>query len=154
MDAATSLLRLPLPQQLARGTPRRHKVERTEVPEHKRTRHDEQEERSTTMYRTCRRTEKRWLAEDVDGLDPQYCRPGGPAIANHLTHHEVHYQVSRRRVASDARTRAQNIEEEMTKLVQDPLPLPLPQQPAKMTPQRLPNAQSSCDVRGWPGRAI
>ena len=51
-------------------------------------------------------TEKRWLAEEVDGLDPQYCRPGGPAIANHLTRHEVHHQVSRRRVASDARTRA------------------------------------------------
>ena len=66
-------------------------------------------------------------------------------------------KMSRRRVASDARTRArevQNIEEEITKLVQDPLPLPLPQQSAKMTPQRLPNAQSPCDVRGWPGGAI
>ena len=51
-------------------------------------------------------TEKRWLAEEVDGLDPQYCRSGGTAIANHLTLHEVHHQVSRRRVASDARTRA------------------------------------------------
>ena len=99
-------------------------------------------------------TEKRWLAEEVDGLDPQYCRPGGPAIANHLTRHEVHHQVSRRRVASDEGPEPQNIEKEMTKLVQDPLPLPLPQQTAKMTPQRLPNAQSPCDVRGWPGGAI
>ena len=32
--------------------------------------------------------------------------PGAPAIVNHLTRHEVHHQVSRRRVASDARTRA------------------------------------------------
>ena len=51
-------------------------------------------------------TEKRWLAEEIDGLHPQYCRTGGPAIANHLTRHELHHQVSRRRVASDARTRA------------------------------------------------
>ena len=36
---------------------------------------------------------------------PQYCRPGEPAIANHLSRHEVHHQVSRRRVASDARNR-------------------------------------------------
>ena len=48
-------LRLPLPQQLARGTARRVEVERTEVPEHRSTRHDAQEERSITMYGTCRR---------------------------------------------------------------------------------------------------
>ena len=35
----------------------------------------------------------------------QYCRPGEPAIANHRTRHEVNHQVSRRRVAFDARNR-------------------------------------------------
>ena len=30
---------------------------------------------------------------------PQYCRPGGPAIANHLIHRNAHNHVSRRRVA-------------------------------------------------------
>ena len=47
-------------------------------------------------------TRKRWLAEEVDGPDPQYCRPGGPAIANHLTRHDAHDHVSRRLDASDA----------------------------------------------------
>ena len=37
---------------------------------------------------------------------PSIVAPGRPAIANHLTRHEVHHQVSRRRVASDGRTRA------------------------------------------------
>ena len=31
----------------------------------------------------------------------QYCRPRGPAIANHLTRHDAHDHVSPRRDASD-----------------------------------------------------
>ena len=53
-------------------------------------------------------TVKRWLAEEVDILAPQYCRPGGPAIANHLTRHDTHNQVSRRRVALMQGTEVQN----------------------------------------------
>ena len=45
----------------------------------------------------------RWLAEEVEKLASQNCRPGEPGIANHQTPHEVHHQVSRRRGASDAR---------------------------------------------------
>ena len=44
-----------------------------------------------------------WLAEEVHDLDPQYCRPGEPAIANHQTHNEVNKELSRRLGASGAR---------------------------------------------------
>ena len=37
-------------------------------------------------------TEKRRLAEEVEGPTPSIV---APAIANHLTRHEVHHQVSR-----------------------------------------------------------
>ena len=47
-------------------------------------------------------TDTGWLAEEVHDLDPQYCRPGEPAIANHLNRHDAHDHVSRRRDASDA----------------------------------------------------
>ena len=46
-----------------------------------------------------------WLAEEVHDLDPQYCRSGEPAIANHQTHHEVNKELSRRLEASDAGNR-------------------------------------------------
>ena len=46
---------------------------------------------------------------------PQYCRPGEPAIANHLIRHEVQHQMSRRRVALVARNQFPKI----SKLVQD-----------------------------------
>ena len=39
----------------------------------------------------------------------QCCRPGGPAIANHLTRHDAHNCVSRRLVASDAEKRSPRI---------------------------------------------
>ena len=35
-----------------------------------------------------------------------YCRPGDPAIANHLTRHDAHNHVSRRPAASDAENRS------------------------------------------------
>ena len=50
-------------------------------------------------------TDKGWLAEAEEKLALQYCRPREPAIANHRTRHEVNHQVSRRRVAFDARNR-------------------------------------------------
>ena len=50
-------------------------------------------------------TGKRWLAEGVNSLAPQYCRPGWPAVANHLIRHDAHNQESRRRVAFDERNR-------------------------------------------------
>ena len=108
--------RLPLPQQLARRTPRRLEVERTEVPEHISTRHDAQEERSITMYGTCRRD---WKAMVGGGgrwsPTPSIVALGGLAIANHLTRHDAHDHVSRRRDASDAGNqspRAPNVQEE------------------------------------------
>ena len=50
-------------------------------------------------------TDKGWLAEEVENLPSQYCRPGEPAIANHQTHHRVNNELSRRLVASDAGNR-------------------------------------------------
>ena len=41
------------------------------------------------------------MAEEVHDLDPQKCRPGGSASANHLNLHDAHDHVSRRRDASD-----------------------------------------------------
>ena len=46
-------------------------------------------------------------------LLPQYCRPAGPAIANHLNRHDAHDQVSRRRVALDARNQSPRTSEGM-----------------------------------------
>ena len=43
-----------------------------------------------------------WLAEEVHKLALQYCRPEGPAIANHLTHHDALNQGPPTRDASDA----------------------------------------------------
>ena len=51
-------------------------------------------------------TIKRWLAGEVLELAPQYCRPGGPATANHLIHHDVLNKMSRRLGASGARNRS------------------------------------------------
>ena len=48
-------------------------------------------------------TSRRWLAGEVLELAPQYCRPGGPATANHLIHHAVLNKMSRRLGASGAR---------------------------------------------------
>ena len=53
------------------------------------------------MFWTSRRARQRRLAEEVDRLDPQQCRPGGPAIAIHLIRHTVYNQGARRRDASD-----------------------------------------------------
>ena len=97
--------RVPLPQQQAGMTPQRrtktilrklHPSECTE-PANSYTFHD-----PSRCSGPVGGTRKRWLAEEVDGLDPQYCRPGGPAIANHLTRHDAHDHVSRRLDASDA----------------------------------------------------
>ena len=43
-------------------------------------------------------TDTGWLAEEVENLLHQYCRPGEPAIANHQTHHEVNNELSSRLV--------------------------------------------------------
>ena len=51
-------------------------------------------------------TEKRWLADEVLVLAPQYCRPGGPATANHLIHRAVVNKMSRKLGASGARNRS------------------------------------------------
>ena len=74
-------------------------------------------------------TDTGWLAEGVHDLDPQYRRPGEPAIANHLTRHEVHDHVSRRLLASDAGNRSPRT---LRRRSQSPfkISLPLPQQSA------------------------
>ena len=82
-----------------------------------------------------------WLAEGVHDLAPQYCRPGEPAIANHLIRHEAHNHVSRRLLVSDAGNRSPRT---LRRRSQRPfrISLPLPQQSATMTPQRLPHVPS------------
>ena len=60
-------------------------------------------------------TGKRRLAEEVHDLAPQYCRPGGPAIANHLIRHDAHNQEAHRLVAFDSGNhspRTSNVQEE------------------------------------------
>ena len=94
-------LSLPLPRQLARGMPRRLSVERTEVPElmppsrctGKKIRHDV---RNQSAGRESDGWRRKWTVSHL-----QYCRLGGPAIANHLIRHDAHDRVSRGRVASD-----------------------------------------------------
>ena len=44
---------------------------------------------------------QRWLAEEVGDLAPQYCRPGLPAMANHMIRHDAQNQKARRLGASD-----------------------------------------------------
>ena len=64
---------------------------------------------SYTVHDSSRRSEpvhnpsKRWLAQKLHKLAPQYCRPGGPAIVNHLIRHDAQNQEARRLVALDAR---------------------------------------------------
>ena len=79
--------RVPLPQQEAGMTPQRlgktilrklHPSECTE-PANSYTVHD-----PSRCSGPVGETRKRRLAEEVEGPDPQYCRPGGPAIANRL----------------------------------------------------------------------
>ena len=80
------------------------------------------------------KTDAGWLAEDVEKLALQYCRPCEPGIANHQIRHEANNQVSRRRVASDARNRkSQNFEQTSQKIV-----LLMLRQSASRTPQRRP----------------
>ena len=89
---------------------------------------------------------------------PSIVAPGEPAIANHLTRHEVHDHVSRRLLASDAGNRSPRT---LRRISQSPfrISLPLPQQSATVTPQRLPHVASckknrtllysSGDTHGW-----
>ena len=51
-------------------------------------------------------TSRRWLADEVLVHATQYCRPGGPATANHLIHHALQNKISRRLGASGARNRS------------------------------------------------
>ena len=58
------------------------------------------------------------MAEEEDGLAPQYCRPGGPAIANHLIRHDVHDHVSRRlRISLPLPQQSCKLQEESNSLV-------------------------------------
>ena len=110
---------MPLPQQVALVTPQR--PDRLELPlprlsapwtPQRRTHQEVQHWPSRTlstpqcirMYATSRRDRTAMVGgRGRQTRPPQYYRPGEPAIANHLTRHEVHHQVSRRRVAPDAR---------------------------------------------------
>ena len=56
------------------------------------------------MYATCRR-DRHGMVGGRSRKTRQYCRPWEPAIANQLPCHEMHHQVSRRRVAPGAQNR-------------------------------------------------
>ena len=145
---------MPLPQQLASGTPRRLKVERTEVTEHRRTRHDVREERSITMYGTCRR-DWHWM---VGG---GCTRPRPPVLSPWGTGDRQPSDPSRSTrpcVPPDAGNRSPKTLRRRTQS-KFRISLPLPQQSATMTPQRLPHVASckknrtllysSGDTHGW-----
>ena len=112
---------MPLPQQLALETPQRLDRHGMPLPQQsapetpqRRTRQEEQDQPSRTLSTHkasgCTQpvggTVKRWLAREVLEHALQYCRPGGPATANHLIHHDVLNKMSRRLGASGARNRS------------------------------------------------
>ena len=53
------------------------------------------------MFGTCRRDKKAMVGGGGRRSRPPVLSPRGPAIANHLTRHEVHHHLSRRLDASD-----------------------------------------------------
>ena len=109
---------LPLPRQSARWTPQRQRIGRcrNSWPQGRRNVADcKQENEPTertepaisytvhTMYPTCPGPTRDGSRGEVEKLAPQYCRPGEPAIANHLPCHEMRHQFSAD--ASDAKNR-------------------------------------------------
>ena len=110
---------------------------------------------SVTNFGTCRRTRRRWLAKGVRNLAPQYCRPRGPAIANHLIRHAAHNLGARRLGASEAgsqsprTSRGIDAEEKRKKK-------PQAHKPARSTSARTTTARSTSaqqDERQPPGKA-
>ena len=78
LDAATSE-DLPLPRQLATGTPRRALVQRTEAPEHGKAHHELLDPEVQRRQRGTRV----WLAEQVELLASSIYPPRSPAVASH-----------------------------------------------------------------------